>query len=41
MIPEQIDFQKVHLDSAKVLATSLKYTKNEIKKIKEEVWENN
>ena len=36
MIPEQIDFQKVHLDSAKVLATSLKYTKNEIKKLKEE-----
>ena len=33
----QIDFQKVHLDSAKVLATSLKYTKNEIKKLKEEL----
>ena len=37
MNPEPIDFEAVHLDSAKVLATSLKYTKNEIKKIKEEL----
>ena len=37
MIPEQTDFQKVHLDSAKVLATSLKYTQKEIKKLKEDL----
>ena len=37
MTPEQIDFKAVHLDSAKVLATSLKYTQKEIKKLKEDL----
>ena len=34
---EQTNFEQVHLETAKVLATSLKYTNKEVKKLKEEL----
>ena len=37
MESNQIDFEKVHLDTAKVLAASLKFTQKEVKKLKEEL----
>jgi hypothetical protein len=37
MESNQTDFEKIHLDTAKVLAASLKFTQKEVKKLKEEL----